>query len=726
MRIQNLAAALLGLSLLLACNSSNDGIDEVVETGGVARFNPDPSDPQLPFPTNVLFSGSLDGTINIPGASNAAEVALSALDGFSTVAPITTTFSAPLDGGSLAGGENVRIFQVETQPLSQGGAVTRIVAELKAGLDYTLGPSPAASSDPDLLDGATLQITLLRPLKPQTSYLVALTKGIRLANGGQAVADSTYNLLKSTAPLVNPDRSSATPLLSDAQAQALEPLRQLVNQSERVLEGAGISRVGVILSWTFTTQSIGVVLATVRALARAAPVGSVLVDAGVDSPLAGQAGFVGADVFVGTLNGLPYYLTPAADLAGPQDPGPVTTPWQAANTVGGERNLTALNPLPAKVSDENIPLMVSIPKGPKPASGWPVVVFQHGITRNRSDMLAVADALANAGFAVVAIDLPLHGLTGNETDGSQAFFVGYDPDTHTGERTFDLDLTTGATPGLPPDGIIDPSGTWFINLSNLLVSRDNLRQGAGDLVVLVKALAAMDYDGGGADFDTTRVRFLGHSLGGIVGGVFLALEDGIGAATLSVPGGGIAKLIDGSPSLGPPIAAGLEQATGGAVKKGFQSYEDFLRAVQSAVDTGDPLNYAQAAVTQRGLLMFEVIGGNTSPPDQVIPNDVLTAQPPAVAQGTLPGLGGTDPLAAAMGLTQLSETTTGADLQAIVRYTAGHHSSLLTPNGLGISDPATAAAVNREMQAEMAGFLASDGATLQVGDPTVIEPASGG
>jgi predicted dienelactone hydrolase len=82
--------------------------------------------------------------------------------------------------------------------------------------------------------------------------------------------------------------------------------------------------------------------------------------------------------------------------------------------VVGEPNLTVLNPLPAKVSDESIiPLLVSIPKAPKPAPGWPMVFFQHGITRNRTHMLAVADGLANAGFAVVAMDPPLDGLTTN-------------------------------------------------------------------------------------------------------------------------------------------------------------------------------------------------------------------------------------------------------------------------------------------------------------------------
>jgi pimeloyl-ACP methyl ester carboxylesterase len=46
----------------------------------------------------------------------------------------------------------------------------------------------------------------------------------------------------------------------------------------------------------------------------------------------------------------------------------------------------------------------------RPASGWPLVIFQHGITRNRSDMFAIAATLAGQGFAVVAVDPPPHGL----------------------------------------------------------------------------------------------------------------------------------------------------------------------------------------------------------------------------------------------------------------------------------------------------------------------------
>ena len=47
----------------------------------------------------------------------------------------------------------------------------------------------------------------------------------------------------------------------------------------------------------------------------------------------------------------------------------------------------------------------------KPAAGWPIVIFQHGLTGNRAQALAIAGAYAGQGFVVAAIDIPLHGIT---------------------------------------------------------------------------------------------------------------------------------------------------------------------------------------------------------------------------------------------------------------------------------------------------------------------------
>ncbi len=64
--------------------------------------------------------------------------------------------------------------------------------------------------------------------------------------------------------------------------------------------------------------------------------------------------------------------------------------------------------------------------------------------------------------------------------------------------------------------------------------------------------------------DGSQQRFVGHSLGGIVGGSFLGVNGASGASVLAMPGGGIAKLLDGSQSFGPRIRAGLEAATAAA------------------------------------------------------------------------------------------------------------------------------------------------------------------
>jgi hypothetical protein len=108
----------------------------------------------------------------------------------------------------------------------------------------------------------------------------------------------------------------------------------------------------------------------------------------------------------------------------------------------------------------------------KPSSGWPVVIFQHGITRDRSDAFALAQSLAGQGWVIVAVDLPLHGITNTTSGLYQA----------SNEQTFNLDLVVNATGAAGPDGVIDSTGTHFINLSYPLASRDNLRQGVVNLL----------------------------------------------------------------------------------------------------------------------------------------------------------------------------------------------------------------------------------------------------
>ncbi|TLZ22816.1 MAG: hypothetical protein E6K29_19005, partial [Gammaproteobacteria bacterium] len=175
-----------------------------------------------------------------------------------------------------------------------------------------------------------------------------------------------------------------------------------------------------------------------------------------------------------------YYLSAAA---------PLTASWQAPAFPLDmtSTNVTRFNPLPAAtVAHLMIPVLVTVPNansayaqagGPiPPPGGWPVLIFQHGVTRSREDMFGVADSFADAGFVVAAIDLPLHGVTSTSdplyASAANPLYagLGLPANQMSVERTFDLDLNTnlGSTviPGSPPDGVTDPSGSHAINLTS--------------------------------------------------------------------------------------------------------------------------------------------------------------------------------------------------------------------------------------------------------------------
>lgn len=699
--ILKIIRALLLSFLISACTSepSEDLQDSIVESSTVSNF--DPANSVVPFPNDLLFSGTLDGTLNIPVADpmdfSDPQVALNALDGFSTVAPITTGFSGPIQASSIDG-DSVRLYEVSLTPSglpnNQGGAVLVINSQLVFGVDYIATVSSVDSS------GSTLAILPLRPLTPQSSYFVVVTNSLRSSDGNPMGASGAYTFAKLDDPL-EVGGVSQFPSLSDAQAVALEPLRQLVNFSVTTLFAfdTSLSSSDLVLSWSFTTQSIGAVLSTVDAVAPAAP-GSTLTATTVDLGAgAGRTPLGAANLFEGTLDSIPYYLT-----APTADPTVIlNNPWQAQTAVAGENNLTGANPLPASTGSVSIPLLVSTPVNtiafPAP---WKTVIFLHGITRNRTDMLAVADTLASFGFAAIAIDIPLHGV-----NSSSPFYRGAAV-----ERTFDVDLVgqdgSGNVISVGPDGTPDSSGVHAINLSNLLVSRDNLRQAVADLFALTNAIPSVDVDGGGPDLDGTEIYFVGHSLGAIVGTTFASLEAGVKDAVMANGGGSIPKILDGSASFSPTLVGGLAAV---GVNKGTSDYEAFLGAAQAVIDAVDPVNYAAGAgglaAKGEGILYFEVVGGNSSPSDLTVPNTVPDGND---SSNTVPApLAGTEPMLSLLGLTQINTTTAGTNMQLSVKFTAGSHGSIL--------DPSSSSAVTSAMQGQMASFLSNDGNSVTVSDP---------
>jgi pimeloyl-ACP methyl ester carboxylesterase len=715
MKVTHLFMALLAIVLLASCESKpSETVKAGIDAGNVSTF--DPANSVVPFPVDLLFQGTTDGTLNIPVVDPAdlsdPQVALNALDGFSTSAPISTGFVGAIDPASISS-TSVRMFEV-TESSTPGGAVVNLNAELTFGVDFVATVSS--------IDDTKLVILPLKPLKPKTSYEVVITSGLKDAKGNAMQASTTYALAKGTSSyytLPSGPRAANLPAgfasFTDAQLASLEGLRKLISTSESFTAAQAspaLTTSDIILSWSFTTQSIDDVLSATRTEDRALAT-TPTVTAGFSPTVAAPSPLGRADIHVGFLQ-VPYYLTAPSSTT---DTASLYKHWEGA----GGSNLTQYNANPVATSTQTIPMLVSIPKtatgpcaGGMPGAGWPVVIFQHGITRNRTDMMAVADSLASACMAVVAIDLPLHGLTGLETDGTQAF-----RNKGGAERTFDLDVltqdpTTGNVTANASDGGPDSSGSNFINLSNLLETRDNLRQGISDLFVLVHNIQGGAVTDGSNTFDSSKIYFLGHSLGAIVGTPFLALESNVRAAVLANGGSEVAKILDGSATFGPVISGGL--AANGVIK-GTSDYEGFLGAAQGVMDSADPVNYslnasgyAPSAAAGRGLLFFEVVGDSVlgNPSDLVVPNIVPDSND---ASGTIPApLAGTEPQIALLGLTQVStaQSPTGSDLLLTTKYTAGYHGSILDPSLDSLSN----ADATTEMQTELTSFLAGDGKAL--------------
>jgi len=457
-------------------------------------------------------------------------------------------------------------------------------------------------------------------------------------------------------------------------------VRQLVNAMIVAAEPEGITRGSVIQAWTAKTQSITTTLQALRdqtspGTLQVAPSG--LATNQISPLLPGIA-----DIYVGSLD-LPYYQIAATS---PNDAAAITGFWQGP----GGSTLTRFNPLPVERSTQTVPVLMTLPNASsgltQPENGWPIALFVHGLTADRTNILGIADSMAQAGFAVIGIDLPLHGVTdpANPLMGN--------------ERTFDLDLVNNDTGAPGPDGIIDGSGTHFFSPQFLLATRDNLRQGVADLLVLSASLDSI----AGVTLNTSSKALIAHSLGGALATPLLALDDSFTSTTLGMPAAGLTRTLVDSGSFGPPFLAGLAAA---GLNQGTPEFEQFITAAQAVVDSGDAINYATTAAVNSPIHLIEVVGnGSDVPPDQTVSNSIATAP-----------LSGTEPLARLLGLDPANPTSASISGSGIVQFIAGSHSSLISP--------AASLAATVEMQTQVATFAASGGTSLVITDTSVIRGA---
>jgi hypothetical protein len=727
-----LAAAITALALG-GCSASQDGDPLPPPPSDVAKANFDLTTGKVPYPVDFFFAPSAetplaDGTINLPSIAYrgvAMRAALNSLDGWSTSASLDTSFSLPLDPASI-NASSVKIIKLWVYPLNKApinpadpaqapflpdGASSPVAGILTYGTDFTADVSDDFDSG-----GKILRITPLKPWDASSGpavnnsgpnagkilnvgYLVVLTNGLKATSGAAMTPDTLYSDIKS-APADCSTFTNATQ----------KGVCQLTKAHLGIAQATGTDPASIVMSWGFSTQATTDTLNVITQIAAqtnaalpnrtlvlpafSTALGRILTTQDASAALQGKA-----NIYVGSTV-LPYYLTPAANTT---DRASVLTKyWTAAAapppplTDTDSRNLTMFNPIPAKVADVTVPILVTLPNANSacptpPAGGWPIAIVQHGITRNRSDALAMADGLADQCFVMAAIDMPLHGIT----DTTNPLYCNPSLPQCIGatERTFDVDLVNNSNTSIGvSDGRIDGSGTHYINLGNPLTSRDNLRQSEADVIFFSKSVKTLQippgtpFPAGPLPINPNHVSFVGLSLGSIVGGTamkFVPTE--IKSAALSVPGGVITKLLNESATFGPPIRAGL---SGQGLAPGNYLYNLFTRDFQAVIDSGDPFNHIKDTQARVPTHVFKVLD------DQVVPNN------------------STDRLITAGGLTKL--TTLGPNPVARGAGTwsffkVGSHGTLFDPTA---SLPATI-----EMQAQAISFSAS---ALTPGGPFVV------
>jgi hypothetical protein len=733
MRIRHVAAFLATVALVAGCSSGSDdkiGPTDPTSGNGTATIPPTPDGVGAfkavfvagsgiwPYPFDLHFLGSTDGTLNISSsfAVFPQRASMNQLDGWSTTASSYFRFSQPLKNDPAVLNSSVRIIRVQTfrDPATGVYAPTaNVLGVLQPGVDYSVRVSP------DLDTGGTYaEIQWLKPLAASSGtglgngYIVLVTNGMLNNSDAAATPDGDYLNVRTEA-ITEIGRAIASgnpatfvptcPGITNATLNSICKLTyaHLLIGSNPALGPAAINPANVILSYHFTTQSTRDPLVALSQTNTAQPIGVVptgLTTANLIPQLPGIA-----DVYVGTLQ-VPYFLSPPSA----QDPtAPLTKTWTAAGapTAPGldpdSRFITRYNLTPAKKADLKFPLLVTKPNGNspsggvKPANGWPIVLFMHGLGGDRTNAVPIADTYASQGFVVIAMDQVLHGIT----DTTSPLYAGpsnpaseliYGPGVR--ERTFDVDYVNNVTGASGPDGVIDQSGRHVITiaLSAPLVGRDTFRQSGSDMITLVKSLANLDLDGDGTgDIDMSQIHYGGISLGGIVGPACVCSE--MKSYYLNVPGGPLPTILRTSPSFS-ALVNGALAAVNPLLVPGTALYTQFFREAQAAIDGGDPVNYVRQLGMDRPVLFTKVIG------DTVVPN------------GTNDFIIGA---AGATKITQAGLNPVAAGAPKFVTFLSGSHSSLL--------DPTASFAVTQEMQTHAASLVATGGAAIQVVDSSLLE-----
>jgi len=620
---------------------------------------------EAPLPNDLLRTGP-NGTIAYNPAFGPIAQGLATLQGFSTTAMLLAPVAKPGSAASAIDASTVNGSTVFLYKL--GGSAPALVPEFKeqvalGGLGnpalsgYVAQPTPIIvpqGTQCPIPGGCSQTIGLqpavgvptplgtfyLPPLAEKTSYAVVITNRVKDLAGKSLARPTFMTLLLDSNPLVDPSTgASLVGGVDAATAAVIEQMRtDLAPVFSNLHDGAAVA--DVVLAYTFETQPI-----TDTALAIAA----------LPYQQAG-AGTVQAASFLTPAETAASYGIDGSHLPGPPS-GPIAEFAEVSlptiSLLLNSQNEGAFDP--AHPVAEPITALVAIPN-PALVTGAcppgspafattthcaPLVVYVHGTTRSKADVLPVAAALTAQGFVVAAIDGEKRGDRSYCTSDSQCCpspvcgpASGTAPSTCAIKTNFTTPsdggtpigvcesapgvrgsylnqrvdctqpfLADGTTPNpacLSPKGIPYVSANYLIT-ANFFRSRDSLRQDIIDESALVKALAptgqasdafANELLAHNIAVDFTKVYWVSQSLGSMQGAVDIAANPRIARAVFNAPGATVVDILANPAS---SFHAALLEAIA-PIQENTPEYLQVLQIAKWVLDPAEPANFGQHVI----------------------------------------------------------------------------------------------------------------------------------
>ena len=413
------------------------------------------------------------------------------------------------------------------------------------------------------------------------------------------------------------------------------------------------------------------------------------------------------------------------------------------NQLDPKRLITRYSAVPELKSVQTIDYTLVLPNSKKcqTLGANDVTIFQHGITADK-DVLIKHIKIKDDKDKIISLPSLAEKLVGDQC---RAIFAINQP-LHGTDRGINITNKSGVT--VYKNAAIDPS--MYLNLENLTVARDNLRQSTIDVVNLRASIGKLfstikqkqlDNNSASSPLDmlnpNSGVSFAGHSLGAIVGTnvgnianrptmnpAFDKQYFEINKLALANPGAEIPYLLLNSPSFSDLIKGGIVKGINPEFAKSCgtknvalcyqalvsqltaannagnslakitldtmdDSFNKFAYAAQTVMDPVDPINLANG-IPASVPVYVQMVKGDSTIPNITTPNN-LPYSP----------FTGTEPLIKQLGLA-LNNATKGWK-----EYTPGSHTSLLDitmPTNDSFTIEASKA-TTLEMQTDMANFL---------------------